>query len=49
MKKYNWGILGAGKIARKFTNDLKFLPNANLYAVASTSPERAEDFKNEFG
>ena len=49
MKKYNWGILGAGKIARKFTNDLKLLPNANLYAVASTSPERAENFKNEFG
>ena len=49
MKTYNWGILGAGKIARKFTNDLKMLPNANLYAVASTSLERAENFKNEFG
>jgi len=23
MKKYNWGILGAGKIARKFTNDFE--------------------------
>lgn len=49
MKKYNWGIMGAGRIARKFTDDLKMLPNANLYAVASTSQERAENFKNEFG
>ena len=47
--KYNWGIIGAGRIARKFTDDLKFLPNANLYAVASTSLERAENFKNDFG
>jgi predicted dehydrogenase len=49
MKKYNWGIIGAGKIARKFTDDLELLPNANLYAVASTSLERAENFKDEFG
>ena len=49
MKPYNWGIIGAGRIARKFTDGLKMLPNANLYAVASTSLERAENFKNEFG
>ena len=36
-------------IARKFTEDLKTLPNAHLYAAASTSLERAENFKNEFG
>ena len=49
MKKYNWGIIGAGRIARKFSDDLKLLSNANLYAVASMSLERAENFKNEFG
>ena len=48
-KKYNWAILGCGKIARKFTNDLKLLPNANLYATASRSLKNAESFANEFG
>ena len=31
MKKYNWGILGCGKIAEKFSIELKTLPNANLW------------------
>ena len=48
-KKYNWAILGCGKIARKFSNDLKLLPNANLYATASRSLKNAIDFANEFG
>ncbi len=48
-KKYNWAILGCGKIARKFTNDLKLLPNAKLYATASRSLKNAKDFANEFG
>lgn len=49
MKIYNWGILGPGRIARKFASDLKLLPNAHLHAVASNSPERAESFAREFG
>jgi predicted dehydrogenase len=49
MKKYNWAILGCGKIAHKFTNDLKLLPNASLYATASRDLQRAQDFKNEHG
>ncbi|MDR0830065.1 MAG: Gfo/Idh/MocA family oxidoreductase [Prevotellaceae bacterium] len=49
MKKYNWGIIGAGRIARKFIDGLKMLPNANLYAIASTSEERAENYKAEYG
>ena len=49
MKKYNWAILGCGKIAHKFTNDLKILHNANLYAMASRELQRSEDFKNEQG
>lgn len=48
-KKYNWAILGCGKIAKKFTNDLKLLPNAKLYATASRSLKNAENFVNEFG
>ncbi len=45
----NWGIIGLGKIARQFADDLRLLPNARLHAVASTSGERAEAFAAEFG
>ncbi len=49
MKTYNWGIIGPGRIARKFAQDLKLLPNARLHAVASNSAERAAEFAAEFG
>jgi predicted dehydrogenase len=48
-KKYNWAILGPGKIAQTFVNDLKLLPNANLYAVGSRNIERARDFSKQYG
>jgi predicted dehydrogenase len=48
-KIYNWAILGCGKIARKFSSDLKLLPNANLYATASRDLNRAKEFAAEFG
>lgn len=49
MKKYNWAILGCGHIAKKFVNDLKLLPNANLYAAASRDLQKANEYKNEYG
>ena len=49
MKKYNWAILGCGKIAGKFSSDLKLLKNAKLYATASRNLERANDFAEEHG
>lgn len=49
IKTYNWAILGCGKIARKFANDLKILPNARLYAAASRSLENAQNFASELG
>ena len=49
MKKYNWAILGCGKIAKKFSEDLQSLRNANLYAAASRDFQKAQDFANEFG
>ncbi|MDX9880728.1 MAG: Gfo/Idh/MocA family oxidoreductase [Prolixibacteraceae bacterium] len=49
MKTYNWAILGCGKIATKFVNDLKLLPNAKLYAAASRNMGRARQFANEHG
>ncbi|REE80904.1 putative dehydrogenase [Lutibacter oceani] len=48
-KKYNWAILGCGNIAKKFSKELKGLPNANLYATASRNIENAENFATEFG
>lgn len=48
-RRFNWGILGAGKIAKKFASDLKLLPNANLYAIGSKSQERANEFASQFG
>ncbi|XLS30511.1 Gfo/Idh/MocA family protein [Flavobacteriaceae bacterium M23B6Z8] len=47
-KQVNWGILGAGKIARKFTEDLKHVPDARLYAVAARKLEGAKIFASEF-
>jgi predicted dehydrogenase len=44
MKKYNWGIIGAGLVANQFAEDLKLLPGAHLYAIASRSGERAAEF-----
>ena len=49
MKKYNWAILGCGKIAEKFASDLKLLDNARLYAASSRSLSRARSFAEEFG
>ncbi len=48
-KTYNWAILGCGKIAAKFANDLKLLPNAKLYAAASRDRERAQQFAELHG
>jgi len=48
-KKYNWAILGCGKIAKKFALELKTLPKANLYAAASRNIENAQSFASEFG
>ncbi|MEN8116884.1 MAG: Gfo/Idh/MocA family oxidoreductase [Bacteroidota bacterium] len=48
-KKYNWAILGCGRIAGKFAADLKLLSNAILYAAASRDITRAKEFANQFG
>ena len=47
MKKYNWGIIGAGLIAGQFAKDLRLLPQAELRAIASRSAERANGFANK--
>jgi len=47
-KIYNWGILGPGKIARKFANALKIPGHSRLYGVASRDLSRAKEFAAEF-
>ncbi|AQQ66331.1 oxidoreductase [Microbulbifer agarilyticus] len=49
MKRVRWGILGAGRIANQFANDIRFAPNAELTAVAARSGESAIKFAEEYG
>lgn len=48
MEPIRWGIIGPGKIARSFANDLKLVKNAQLVAVASRNMERAKSFAEEY-
>ncbi|MBK8703799.1 MAG: Gfo/Idh/MocA family oxidoreductase [Saprospiraceae bacterium] len=45
---YNWGIIGMGRIAHKFAQDLQLLPNARLWAVASQDTARAAAFARQY-
>lgn len=47
-KKINWGILGCGKIARKFASDLRLVENAQLLAVGSLDKTRGQEFAAAF-
>ncbi|HAE52767.1 MAG TPA: gfo/Idh/MocA family oxidoreductase [Ruminococcus sp.] len=49
MKNINWGITGTGRIARTFSDALAKTQNAVLYAVASRSKNKAENFAQEYG
>ena len=43
-----WGILGPGRIAHKFAQDLLTVPDAQLYAVASSDQQRANEFAETY-
>lgn len=45
-KKYNWGIIGAGNIAHRFAKSLQNSQQGNLFAVASNTESKLNDFKN---
>lgn len=49
MSVIRWGILGLGRIAHKFAQDLQSIPDAHLLAVASTDQQRANDFAAQYG
>lgn len=48
MKKVKWGIIGTGKIARRFASDLRLLKSAELVGVTSRNPENCLKFGVEF-
>jgi predicted dehydrogenase len=48
MRNIRWGILGGGKIANKFANDLKLVEGATLTAIASRDKVRGSEFANKF-
>lgn len=48
-KTYNWGIIGLGKIAHKFAQDLQGMPDARVHAAASRSEEKAQAFARQYG
>ncbi|WMI70111.1 Gfo/Idh/MocA family protein [Mangrovimonas sp. YM274] len=44
-----WGIIGLGKIANKFAQDLLTVDNCELVAVASRNQERSDAFAGTYG
>ena len=47
-KIINWGIIGLGNIAHKFATDLLTIEGAKLYAVASRSQDKANNFASKY-
>ncbi len=48
MQKTRWGIMGTGRIAGIFCSMLKELEQADIYAIASRSLEKATAFADKF-
>ncbi|MBN2628485.1 MAG: Gfo/Idh/MocA family oxidoreductase [Spirochaetales bacterium] len=46
---FKWGIIGPGRIAAKFAEGLQAVEGAELYAAASRTPGKAEDFLKTWG
>ncbi len=49
MKKFNWGIIGTGRIANTFAQALAGCGEAVCYAAASRTREKAEAFAQKYG
>jgi len=48
-KRHGWGLIGPGRFAREFAEELATHDRADCVAVASRSAERAATFAKEFG
>lgn len=48
MAQIRWGILGCGKISRKFAADLALVEGAKLMAIGARQLSTAQDFAREF-
>ncbi|MFK7905499.1 MAG: Gfo/Idh/MocA family protein, partial [Chitinophagales bacterium] len=49
LQTLQWGIIGLGKIAHSFCQDLQLVDNTAIAAVASRSTAKAEKFAAEYG
>lgn len=49
VKTIRWGLMGLGNIAHKFAQDLLKIKDAQLYAVASRTKEKAAEFGSKYG
>lgn len=49
MNKVRWGIVGAGRIAHSFAQDIQYAANAELAGVAARSGDNAQAFASEYG
>ena len=47
MKTIRWGIVGPGKIARRFAQTVANLPQCEIAAVCGRSMEKAQAFADE--
>jgi len=47
-RKIRWGIIGLGNIANTFAQDLLTVDDCELYAVASRSQQRADEFAKQY-
>ncbi len=47
-KTFNWGVIAPGRIAHTFAKALQVVPNACLYAAASSNLTRAKSFVQEY-
>ncbi len=48
MKKINWGIIGLGAIAQKFSEAFAYTKSSKLLAVSSHNYQKLENFKKKF-
>ena len=48
MKKLNWGIIGLGAIAQKFSEAFAHTSNSILLSIASNNSQKLESFKEQF-